>query len=358
VSEARRHSTREVPVGDRLVGGTNPIWVQSMTNTDTGDVEATVAQIERLQEAGCEIVRVAVPKLKDVEALDAIRQRIGIPLVADIHFDHRIALAALDTSVEKIRINPGNIGGPDRFEAVVRKALQAGKTIRIGVNSGSVEKDLLEEHGWPSPEALVASALRYVDVCQGLGYDWLIVSLKSSDTRAAVAAYRQFASASDYPVHIGITEAGAAPYGTIKSAVGLGTLLVDGIGDTIRVSLVGDPVPEIAAAQDILQASGRRVFRPEVIACPTCARTDIDLTRVVAEVQRRLRGVGKPLRVAIMGCVVNGPGEAREADLGIAGGAGKGLLFKRGEVIRRVAEDEMVDALMEEIDRWDEHEQA
>src|SRR5438874_5559795 len=353
----QRHKTREVRVGDKVVGGDNPVWVQSMTTPDTHDVEATVAEIHRLEEAGCEIVRVTVPKAEDAGALTAIKQRIHLPLICDIHFDYKMALMALDHPVDKIRINPGNIGGYDRYRQVIRKAKQKGLPMRIGVNAGSLERELVEKHGYPCPAAMVESALRYIEIAESEGYHELIVSLKSSDVLTAVEAYRLYAQYADYPTHIGITEAGKAPYAVTKSASGLAPILLDGIGDTIRISLLGDPVPEIAAAFDILQATQRRVRKPELIACPTCGRLELDLEKIIAELEKRLAGKKTPVKVSILGCVVNGPGEAREADLGIAAGKGKGVIFKRGEIIRHVLEHEMVDALMEEIDKW-EHEEA
>jgi (E)-4-hydroxy-3-methylbut-2-enyl-diphosphate synthase len=356
-----RHKTREVGVGDMIVGGSNPIWVQSMTTTNTFDVAATVEQIRRLEEAGCEVARVTVPKKEDVEALGAIRSQIRIPLIADIHFDYRMALGALDAktpdgrrAVDKIRINPGNIGGEERFKEVVRKARDLGVPMRIGVNSGSLEKDLIEKYGFPCPEALVESALRHIETAESLGYHDMIISVKSSHVPTAVDTYTKFAAASDYPTHVGITEAGSREYGTLKSAAGIGAILLRGIGDTIRVSLLGDPVPEIAAAFDILRATDRRVNRPEVVACPTCGRLDIDLERIVAEVEAKMAHLKNPIRVSILGCLVNGFGEAKEADLGIAAGSGKGIIFKKGIPIRHVQEAEMVEALLEEVARFDE----
>src|SRR3954470_19736331 len=353
-----RQKTREVRVGDKVVGGNNPVWVQSMTTTDTFDVEATVAQIKRLEEAGCELARVTVPKAEDAGALSAIRKRIGIPLICDIHFDYKMALLALDHPVDKIRINPGNIGGYDRFKQVVRKAKDRGLPMRIGVNAGSLERELCEKYGFPCPPAIVESALRHIEVAESEGYRDIIVSLKSSDVLVAVEAYRLFAQLADYPTHIGITEAGKPPYAATKSAAGLAPILLDGIGDTIRISLLGDPVPEIAAAFDILQATQRRVRKPELIACPTCGRLEIDLEAIIAEMEKRLDGKTTPVKVSILGCIVNGPGEAREADLGIAAGKGKGVIFRRGEIIRHVLEHEMVDALMEEIEKWEKEEHA
>jgi (E)-4-hydroxy-3-methylbut-2-enyl-diphosphate synthase len=354
----QRHKTREVRVGDRVVGGDNPIWVQSMTTPDTHDLEATVAEIHRLEEAGCEIVRVTVPKPQDAAVLGEIRRRIHIPLICDIHFDYKMALAALDHPVDKIRINPGNIGGYDRYRQVIRKARDKGLPMRIGVNAGSLERELVEKHGFPCPPAMVESALRYIEIAESEGYHDLIVSLKSSDVITAVEAYRLYARQANYPTHIGITEAGKAPYAVTKSACGLAPILLDGIGDTIRISLLGDPVPEIAAAFDILQATQRRVRKPELIACPTCGRLEIDLEGIIATLEKRLAGRKTAVKVSVLGCVVNGPGEAREADLGIAAGKGKGVIFKRGEIVRHVLESEMVDALLEEIDKWEKEEAA
>src|SRR5271167_3171775 len=354
----RRHKTREVQVGALAVGGTNPIWVQSMTTPDTHDLDATVKQIHALEEAGCEIIRVTVPKPQDAAVLGEIKKRIRLPLICDIHFDYKMALAALDHPVDKIRINPGNIGGMDRFRQVLRKAKAKGIPMRIGVNAGSLEREFAMKYGFPCPPAMVDSALRYIEIAESEGYHDLIVSLKSSDVITAVEAYRLYAKQANYPTHIGITEAGKAPYAVTKSACGLAPILLDGIGDTIRISLLGDPVPEIAAAFDILQATQRRVRKPEIIACPTCGRLEIDLEGIIAQLEKRLEGRTTPVTVSVLGCVVNGPGEAREADLGIAAGKGKGVIFKRGEIVRHVQESEMVDALIEEIDKWEEEEKA
>jgi (E)-4-hydroxy-3-methylbut-2-enyl-diphosphate synthase len=357
----RRHKTREVGVGDHVVGGDNPIWVQSMTTTDTFNAEATLAQIQRLEEAGCEIVRVTVPKKEDVEALRHIKPKIRIPLIADIHFDYRMALACMDAKtddgkrvVDKVRINPGNIGGRKRYEDVIRKAKDTGTPVRVGVNSGSLEEDLVDKYGFPCPEAMVESALRHIEIAENLGFYDMIISLKASHVPTAVECYTLFAQKSDYPTHVGITEAGSREYGTIKSAAGIGAILLRGVGDTIRVSLLGDPVPEIAAGFDILRSCDRRVTRPEVVACPTCGRLDIDLERIVAEVEERMKGLSNPLRISILGCLVNGFGEAKEADLGIAAGSGKGVIFKRGVPIRNVLEADMVQALWEEVQRFEE----
>ena len=352
-----RHKTREVRVGQLAFGGDNPIWVQSMTTTDTFDVAATVKQIHALEEAGCEIVRVTVPKPEDAGALGEIKKQIGIPLICDIHFDYKMALAALDHPVDKIRINPGNIGSVERFRQVVRKAKDKGIPMRIGVNAGSLERELCEKYEFPCPPAMVESALRSIEVAESEGYRDIIVSLKSSDVLVAVEAYRLFAKLADYPTHIGITEAGKPPYAVTKSAAGLAPILLDGIGDTIRISLLGDPVPEIAAAFDILQATQRRVRRPELIACPTCGRLAIDLEKIIAELEQRLEGRRLPVKISVLGCVVNGPGEAREADIGIAAGNGQGMIFRNGEMVRRVAEAEIVDALMVELADWEANNQ-
>lgn len=355
-SPISRHKTREVRVGDKIVGGENPIWVQSMTTTNTFEIEKTVAEIRRLEEAGCEIVRVTVPKREDLAAIPEIKKKISIPLICDIHFDHKMALGCLDENVDKIRINPGNIGGQERYKQVIKKAKEKGIPVRIGVNAGSLEKDLIEKYGYPCPPALVESALRHVETAESFGFDQIIVSLKSSDTRTVAESYKLYAEKCNYPTHIGLTEAGKPPYAVIKSAAAMSPVLLAGIGDTIRVSLLGDPVPEIEAAFDILQATGRRVRKPELIACPTCGRLEIDLEGIVAEVQSRLAGRKQPITISILGCIVNGVGEAKEADLGIAAGRGKGVIFKRGEIVRHVSEAEMVDALLEEVDKWDEEE--
>jgi (E)-4-hydroxy-3-methylbut-2-enyl-diphosphate synthase len=352
-SPFRRHKTRVVEVGGIGVGGDHPIVVQSMTTPDTNQVEEVIAQIHRLEEAGCELVRVTVPKPEDAAVLSEIKRRISVPLICDIHFDYKMALAALDHPIDKIRINPGNIGGMDRFRQVLRKCKDKGVPMRIGVNAGSLEREFAMKYGYPCPPAMVDSALRYIEIAESEGYHDMIVSLKSSDTATVVEAYRLYAKQADYPTHIGVTEAGKPPYAVVKSACGLAPLLLDGIGDTIRISLLGDPVPEIAAAFDILQATGRRVRRPELIACPTCGRLAIDLEKIIAELEQRLAGRKTAVKVSVLGCVVNGPGEAREADIGIAAGNGKGVIFRNGEIVRHVLESEMVDALLEEIDQWE-----
>src|SRR4051812_30383332 len=353
-----RHRTREVAVGDKVFGGDHPVWVQSMTTTDTFDVAGTVAQIHALEEAGCELVRVTVPKIEDAGALSEIKKQISIPLICDIHFDYKMALAALDHPIDKIRLNPGNIGSEDRFRQVIRKAKDRGIPMRIGVNAGSLERELCEKYEFPCPPAIVESALRSIEIAESEGYHDIIVSLKSSDVLVAVEAYRLFAQLCDYPTHIGITEAGKPPYAVTKSAAGLSPILLDGIGDTIRISLLGDPVPEIAAAFDILQATQRRVRRPELIACPTCGRLAIDLEKIIAELEGRLQGRRLPVKISVLGCVVNGPGEAREADIGIAAGNGQGMIFRNGEMVRRVDEKDIVDALMEEVASWEKENAA
>src|SRR5438067_4321759 len=354
----QRHKTREVRVGDVVVGGDNPIWVQSMTTTDTHDVEATVREILHVQEAGCELIRVTVPKAADAAILSEIKKRIKIPLICDIHFDYKMALAALDHPIDKIRINPGNVGGIDRFRQVLRKCKDKGVAMRIGVNAGSLEREFAMKYGFPCPPAMVDSALRYIEIAESEGYHDMIVSLKSSDVITAVEAYRLYARQADYPTHIGITEAGQPPYAVTKSACGLAPILLDGIGDTIRVSLLAEKEVEIKAAFDILEATQRRVRAPELIACPTCGRLAIDLKKIMAELEQRLNGRKTPVKISVLGCVVNGPGEAREADIGIAAGNGKGVIFKRGEMIRNVTEEEMVDALLEEIEIWEQEEAA
>jgi (E)-4-hydroxy-3-methylbut-2-enyl-diphosphate synthase len=351
--EFQRHKTREVKVGDKIVGGDNPIWVQSMTTTYTHDVEATVAEILRMEAVGVEIVRVTVPKASDAAVLAEIKKRIHVPLICDIHFDYKMALAALDHPIDKIRINPGNIGGYDRYRQVIRKAKERGLPMRIGVNAGSLERELVEKYGYPCPPAMVESALRYIEIAESEGYHDLIVSLKSSDIITAIDAYKLYAKQANYPTHVGITEAGQPPYAVTKSAAGLAPILLDGIGDTIRVSLLAPKEVEIQAAFDILQATQRRVRKPELIACPTCGRIEINLEELMAELQERMGGRKTAVKISVLGCIVNGPGEAREADLGIAAGKGKGVIFKRGEMIRNVQESEMIDALIEEIDKWE-----
>ena len=343
-----RRRTRKIQVGNLAVGGEAPISVQSMCNTDTRDVAATSAQIEALAQAGCEVVRCAVPDPAAAEALKKICARSVLPIIADIHFDYRLALLSLEAGVDGLRLNPGNIGERWKVEEVVRACAERAVPIRIGVNAGSLEKELLEEYGHPTAEAMVASALAHVRILEELDYREIKVSLKASDVQRTVTAYRLLAEQVDYPLHIGITEAGTTWSGTIKSAVGLGSLLYDGIGDTLRVSLTGDPVEEVRVGWEILKSLELRERGPVFISCPTCGRCEIDLIEIAEEVERRLHNLPMRLSIAVMGCVVNGPGEAREADLGIAGGKGQGLLFRKGKVVRKVAQSELADALVEE----------
>ena len=341
--------TRQILVGGVPLGGGAPVTIQSMCNTRTDDVEATVAQIGRLAQAGCQIVRVAVPDREATHAIGAIKERIPIPLVADIHFDYHLALEAVAAGVDKVRINPGNIGGEDRVKAVAGACRVHGVPIRIGVNGGSLEKPILAKYGGVTPEALVESAFGHIALLHKFDFDDICISLKSSDVRTTMAAYRLMSERSDYPLHLGVTETGTRRMGTIKSAVGIGGLLGFGIGDTIRVSLSADPVEEVYAARDILRALGLRREGPNLIACPTCGRTRIDLIGLAEEVERRLQGVDKPITVAVMGCVVNGPGEASAADVGIAGGDGVGLLFRKGEIVKKVPQETLVEELFQLI---------
>jgi len=352
----QRKKTRQIRVGNVPVGGGAPIAVQSMTNTFTQDVVATVAQIQRLEAAGCDIIRVAVPDPEAAAAIAAIKEQITIPLIADIHFDYKLALAAIGSGADAIRINPGNIGSESRVRTLVAAARDRGISIRIGVNSGSLEKDLLEKHGGPTAEALVESALRHIDRLGGYDFDAIKVSLKSSNVLQTIDAYRMLSKKSDIPLHVGVTEAGGLYSGIVKSAMGIGTLLMDGIGDTIRVSLTRDPIEEVRVGYEILKGLGIRRRGPEIISCPTCGRCNIDLFSIAEDVEKALLTRTAPVKVAIMGCVVNGPGEAREADVGIAGGKGFGVLFKKGEVIRKVPEDCLVDALLEAVAEFEEQE--
>lgn len=347
-----RKMTREVQVGNVKIGGGNPIIIQSMCNTDTRDVAATVKQILQMEEAGCELVRVAILDMEAANAVEEIKKHIHIPLVADIHFDYKLALRVMELGIDKVRINPGNIGEESRIRQVVEKAKKKDIPIRIGVNSGSLEKDLIEKYGGVTPQGLVESALRHVRILEKYDFHNIIVSIKASDVPFSLEAYSLLSQSIDYPIHVGITEAGTVYSGTIKSAVGIGAILAAGIGDTLRVSLTGDPIEEILAAKEILKSLGLRKFGIELISCPTCGRTQIDLISIANEVERLCREIDKNLKVAVMGCVVNGPGEAREADVGIAGGKGEGLLFKKGEIIKKVKEHELVSALMEEIERF------
>lgn len=348
-----RDNTRIVNIGGVKIGGGNPIRIQSMTNTPTEDVDATVEQILKLEEAGCEIIRSTVPTKEAAEALADIKKRIHIPLVADIHFDHRLAIAAIKNGADKIRINPGNIGGRENVEAVVRAARERGVPIRVGVNSGSLEKPLIEKYGSVTAEGIVESALDKVGMIEDCDYDNIVVSIKSSDVMMCVKAHELLAPKCPYPLHVGITESGTVRSGNIKSAVGLGIILNMGIGDTIRVSLTGDPVEEIISAKRILKTLNLREGGIEVVSCPTCGRTKIDLISLADKVEKLVSGYDLNIKVACMGCVVNGPGEAREADIGICGGDGEGLLIKHGEIIRKLPENELLDALKTELDSWE-----
>lgn len=346
-----RRKSRTIAIGQVTIGGENPVAVQSMTNTKTENIPATVDQIHRITDRGCEIIRCAVPTLEAAQALKEIRKQIAIPLVADIHFDYRLALAALESGVDALRLNPGNIGGRDRVEKVVEAARQRQVPIRIGVNAGSLPKDLLEKYGHPTAEALVEAAWRHIHILEEMDYNNIVISLKAHDVPLTLAAYRLMARECDYPLHVGITEAGTIRSGLIKSAVGIGTLLAEGIGDTIRVSLTGDPLAEIDAGFEILKSLGLRQHGPTLVSCPTCGRTCWSLEKVAKEVEARLAEIPEPITVAVMGCVVNGPGEAREADVGIAGGKGEGLLFRKGQILRKVPEARLVEELFEEIQK-------
>ena len=342
--------TKQIHVGGAAIGGGAPVTIQSMTNTRTDDVAATVEQIRRLEAAGCQIVRVAVPDRAAARAVGAIRERISIPLVVDIHFDYRLALECIAAGCDKVRINPGNIGGEDRVKAVAQACRQRGVPIRIGVNGGSLEKPILAKYGGVTAEALVESAFGHIALLERYDFTDICVSLKSSSVPVTMAAYRRMAEESDYPLHLGVTETGTLRMGTLKSAVGIGGLLALGVGDTLRVSLSADPVEEVRAAKDILKAVGLGRGEPDLIACPTCGRTRIDLIGLAGQVEERLKGVHKPITVAVMGCVVNGPGEASAADVGIAGGDGEGLLFRKGEIVKKVPQQALVDELFLLID--------
>ena len=347
-----RNHTKVIQIGDRKIGGGNPILIQSMTNTKTEDVAATVAQIKRLEAAGCEIIRCTAPTLEACKAIGEIRKQISIPLVADIHFDYKMAIAAMENGADKIRINPGNIGSVDKVKAVVEVAKERNIPIRVGVNSGSLEKHLVEKYHGVTAEGIVESALDKVHIIEDLGYDNLVVSIKSSDVMMCVKAHELLADKTPYPLHVGITESGTVQSGNIKSAIGLGLILNQGIGDTIRVSLTGDPVEEIKSAKLILRTLGLRKGGIEVVSCPTCGRTQINLIELAQKVEKLVEDYPLDIKVAVMGCVVNGPGEAKEADLGIAGGIGEGLLIKKGEIIRKVPEAELLQALKEELSNW------
>ena len=347
-----REQTKVVHIGDRVIGGGNPILIQSMTNTKTEDVEATVAQILRLEQAGCEIIRCTVPTMEAAQAVRQIKSRIHIPLVADIHFDYKMAIAAIESGADKIRINPGNIGGRDKVEAVVSVAKERNIPIRVGVNSGSLEKELVEKYHGVTAEGIVESALHKVGIIEDLGYDNLVISIKSSDVLMCVRAHEVLAEKTNYPLHVGITESGTVQSGNIKSAIGLGLILNQGIGDTIRVSLTGDPVEEIKSARLILRTLGLRKGGIEVVSCPTCGRTRIDLIGLANQVEEMVADIPLDIKVAVMGCAVNGPGEAKEADIGIAGGIGEGLLIKKGEIVKKVPEEQLLDTLREELLNW------
>ena len=347
-----RELTKEIRIGDRVIGGSYPILIQSMTNTKTQDVDATVEQILRLEDAGCEIIRCTVPDMEAAKAIGEIKKRIHIPLVADIHFDYRLAIAAMENGADKIRINPGNIGSDERVRAVVEKAKEYHVPIRVGVNSGSLEKKYIEKYNGVTAEGLVESALEKVAMIEKFGYDQLVISIKSSDVMMCVKAHELIADKTPYPLHVGITEAGTIISGNIKSSIGLALILNQGIGNTIRVSLTGDPVEEIRSAKIILKTLGIRKGGAEIVSCPTCGRTQIDLIRLANEAETLVSRYPYDIKVAVMGCVVNGPGEAKEADLGIAGGLGCGVIIKKGEIIRKLTEEELLAGLKEELDNW------
>ena len=345
-----RKNTRQIHIGNVAIGGGAPISVQSMCNTKTTDTKATVAQIKALQNAGCDIVRVAVPDMEAAQNLGNIIKEINIPLVADIHFDYKLALEAIKQGISALRLNPGNIGGEEKVRAVVKAAKEAHIPIRIGVNAGSLDKKILAKYGEVTPEALVESAMQHVKILEDLDFHDLKISLKAHDVPLTLAAYRLMSKTVDYPLHLGITEAGTVNTGIIKSAVGIGALLSEGIGDTFRISLTGDPVVEVKVANEILKSLGLKEYGPTIVACPTCGRTSIDLPAIAEQVEKKLAGIKDPIDVAVMGCVVNGPGEARGADVGIAGGNGEGLIFRKGEIIRKVPEENLVEELFNEID--------
>ena len=342
--------TKTVKIGNRIIGGGNPILIQSMTNTKTENVEATAAQINQLTAAGCDIIRCAVPTMDAAKALKEIKKQVQIPVVADIHFDYRLAIAAMENGADKIRINPGNIGSTERVKAVVDVAKERNIPIRVGVNSGSLEKNLVEKYHGVTAEGLVESALDKVKLIEDMGYDNLVISIKSSDVMMCVKAHELIADQTNYPLHVGITESGTVMSGNIKSSVGLGIILHEGIGDTIRVSLTGDPVNEIMTAKMILKTLGLRTGGIELVSCPTCGRTNVDLISLANKVEEMVKDIDKPIKVAVMGCVVNGPGEAREADIGIAGGKGEGIIFKKGKIIKKVKEEDLIEELMKEIE--------
>lgn len=349
---AYRDNTKVIKIGDRVIGGGNPILIQSMTNTPTEDVEATVNQILRLEEAGCEIIRCTVPNEAAAKAIGEIKKKIHIPLVADIHFDYKMAIKAMENGADKIRINPGNIGGEEKLREVVKVAKERQIPIRVGVNSGSLEKELVEKYNGVTAQGIVESALDKVRMIERAGYDNMVVSIKSSDVLMCVQAHELIAKEINYPLHVGITEAGTLISGNIKSSIGLGLILNQGIGDTIRVSLTGDPVEEVKSARIILRTLGLRKGGIEIVSCPTCGRTKIDLIGLANKVETMVSKYEYNIKVAVMGCAVNGPGEAKEADLGVAGGIGEGLIIKKGQIVKKVPEDKLLDALKEELDNW------
>lgn len=344
-------SKKQVKIAGLTLGGGAPIRVQSMLNTPSGDIEASVAQAKELQKAGCEIIRATVPDMNAVKTIAALKENIGVPIVADIHFDYRMALEALAAGVDKIRINPGNIGSDERVKMVADECRRRGVPIRIGVNSGSVEKDILAKYGSPCPDALVESALYHVGLLEKFDFEDIVISIKSSDVKTTVDAYRLMAQKADYPLHLGVTEAGTQRMGLIKSSMGIGSLLLDGIGDTIRVSLTAPPVNEVYAGYDILKAAGVRTGGVNFVSCPTCGRTKIDLIGLASRVEEALRDCKKDITVAVMGCIVNGPGEAKEADIGIAGGNGEGLIFRKGEIVKKVKEENLFEELLKEVEK-------
>lgn len=346
----KRKITRQIKIGDIAIGGGAPICVQSMTNTKTHDVASSVRQIQRLVDAGCDIVRLAVPDMEAAVALKKIKEMVDVPLVADIHFDYRLALAAIESGIDALRLNPGNIGDTERVEAVVKAAKTRRIPIRIGVNAGSLDKALLAKYGRPTAEAMVESAMQHIAILERLDFYDTKISLKAHDVPLTIAAYQLMSETTDYPLHLGITEAGTVNSGIIKSSVGIGALLAQGIGDTFRISLTGDPVEEVKVANQILKSLNLREYGPSLVSCPTCGRCNIDLAQIATQVEEKLASIKKPIRVAVMGCVVNGPGEAREADVGIAGGKKEGLVFKKGEIIRKVPEECLVEELFKEID--------
>ena len=347
----KRRNTRKIKVGNIYIGGDSKIAVQSMTNTDTRDIEATVNQILRLEKAGCDIVRCAVPDMEAAEAIKEIVKRVNIPVVADIHFDYRLAIKAMENGISKLRINPGNIGSRDRVEKVVEIAKEKNIPIRIGVNAGSLEKGILEKYGRPCPEALVESALEHVKILESLDFYDIVISIKSSNVNEMIESYRLMSSKVDYPLHLGVTEAGTIFQATVKSSVGIGSVLSEGIGDTLRVSITGDVEEEVKVGREILKSLGYIDDGIKFVSCPTCGRTEINLIDIANEVEEKLSSVNKNIKVAVMGCVVNGPGEAKEADIGIAGGKGCGIIFKKGQIIKKVKEEELVSELMKEIDK-------